>query len=174
VNPGTTSLSPRAGEILDVARSILEEEGREAMTMREIGHRMGIRAPSLYKHFPDKRSIEVGLISVGFEEWADVIGRASSRRHPLAAIARAYRRYALDHPHLYRLMTTEPLPRADLPPGLENKAAAPLLTAAGSLPRARAIWGLAHGLVMLELNGRFPEGADIDAAWRAGLRAFSA
>lgn len=166
-------LSPRAREILETARSILEEDGRGGLTMREIGHRMGIRAPSLYKHFPDKRSIEVGLISVGFEEWADVMDRASSRRHPLAAIARAYRRYALDHPHMYRLTTTEPLPRADLPPGLENKAAAPLLAAAGSLPRARAIWGFAHGLVMLELDDRFPEGADVDAAWRSGLRAFA-
>jgi hypothetical protein len=25
---------------------------------------------------------------------------------------------------------------------------------------------------MLELNGRFPPGADLDAAWEAGMRAF--
>jgi AcrR family transcriptional regulator len=166
-------LSTRAREILDTARAILEEEGRDALTMRAIGLRMGIRAPSLYKHFPDKRAIEVALIAVGFVELADVIDSATSGRRPLAALGRAYRRFALDHPHLYRLMTTQPLPRDDLPPGLEDRAAAPLLSIAGSLPRARAIWGFAHGLVMLELNGRFPAGADIDAAWREGIRAFS-
>ena len=166
-------LSTRAREILDTARAILEEEGRDALTMRAIGLRMGIRAPSLYKHFPDKRAIEVALIAVGFVELADVIDSATSGRRPLAALSRAYRRFALDHPHLYRLMTTQPLPRDDLPPGLEDRAAARLLSLAGSLPRARAIWGFAHGLVMLELNGRFPAGADIDAAWREGIRAFS-
>jgi AcrR family transcriptional regulator len=166
-------LSTRAREILDTARAILEEEGRDALTMRAIGLRMGIRAPSLYKHFPDKRAIEVALIAVGFVELADVIDSATSGRRPLAALGRAYRRFALDHPHLYRLMTTQPLPRDDLPPGLEDRAAARLLSLAGSLPRARAIWGFAHGLVMLELNGRFPAGADIDAAWREGIRAFS-
>ena len=166
-------LSTSAREILDTARGILEEEGRDALTMRAIGLRMGIRAPSLYKHFPDKRAIEVSLIAVGFVELADVIDSATSGRRPLAALGRAYRRFALDHPHLYRLMTTQPLPRDDLPPGLEDRAAAPLLSIAGSLPRARAIWGFAHGLVMLELNGRFPAGADIDAAWREGIRAFS-
>ena len=166
-------LSIRALEVLHTARAILEEEGRDALTMRAIGRRMGIRAPSLYKHFPDKRAIEVALIAVGFVELADVIDSATSGRRALAALGRAYRRFALDHPHLYRLMTTQPLPRDDLPPGLEDRAAAPLLSIAGSLPRARAIWGFAHGLVMLELNGRFPAGADIDAAWREGIRAFS-
>jgi AcrR family transcriptional regulator len=173
VTTAAVEVSPRAREILDTARAILEEGGRDALTMRAIARRMGIRAPSLYKHFPDKRAIEVALIAVGFEEWAGAIEAAEQTRRPLAALGRAYRRYALDHPHLYRLMTTQPLPRAELPPGLEDRAAAPLVSVAGSLPRARAIWGFAHGLVMLELNGRFPAGADIDSAWREGIRAFS-
>ena len=35
------------------ARWILEAEGRDALTMRRLGAEVGIRAPSLYKHFPD-------------------------------------------------------------------------------------------------------------------------
>jgi hypothetical protein len=30
---------------------------------------------------------------------------------------------------------------------------------------------MAHGLVMLELNGRFPPDADVDAAWAVGVTA---
>lgn len=30
---------------------------------------------------------------------------------------------------------------------------------------ARAAWAWAHGLVSLEIAGRFPDGADVDAAW---------
>jgi hypothetical protein len=91
---------------------------------------------------------------------------------PLPALAAAYRRFALDHPHLYRLMNTGPLPRQHLPPGLEDRAAAPLLRVAGTQARARAIWAFAHGMVMLELDHRFPPDADLDAAWRSGITAF--
>ena len=38
----------------------------------------------------------------------------------------------------------------------------------------RAAWSLAHGLTILELDGRFPPGADVDAAWVAGLGAIRA
>jgi hypothetical protein len=37
---------------------------------------------------------------------------------------------------------------------------------------ARAAWAFAHGMIMLELNERFPPGADLDAAWRAGMEGF--
>ena len=66
-------------------------------------------------------------------------------------------------------MTDRPLPRERLPVGLEYRAAAPLTQAMGSIAGARAAWALAHGLVMLEINGRFPADADIDAAWEAGI-----
>jgi hypothetical protein len=90
----------------------------------------------------------------------------------LVELAAAYRGFALEHPHLYRLMNNGPVPREQLPPGLEDRAAAPLVRAAGSQDRARAVWAFAHGMVMLELDHRFPPGADLDAAWRAGIAAF--
>jgi hypothetical protein len=85
-------------------------------------------------------------------------------------LAAVYREFALAHPHLYRLMNSGPLPRQHLPAGLEERTATPLVRAAGS--RARAVWAFAHGMVMLELDQRFPPDADLDAAWRAGIAAF--
>ena len=38
--------------------------------------------------------------------------------------------------------------------------------------RADALWAFAHGMVMLELDQRFPPDADLDAAWAAGITAF--
>jgi len=79
----------------------------------------------------------------------------------------------LFQPHLYRLMTERPLPRAALPPGIEDRAALPLHEAlGGDADLARAAWAFAHGMTNLELNGRFPENADLDAAWDRGLAAF--
>jgi Tetracyclin repressor-like, C-terminal domain len=49
-----------------------------------------------------------------------------------------------------------------------------VIAAAGGDPdRARALYAFAHGMVILELGGRFPDGADLDAAWARGLRAFA-
>ena len=60
----------RTRDILVAARQILEEHGHEDLTMRRLGAAVGIRAPSLYKHFPDKAAVEVALIEEGFMEIA--------------------------------------------------------------------------------------------------------
>jgi AcrR family transcriptional regulator len=163
--------------VVAAGRQLLEEEGLEALTMRRLAERVGIRAPSLYKHLPDKAALEAAIIATGFEEAAAAFEQAVDRAgegagDALVALAAAYRRFALEHPHLYRLMNNGPLPRAHLPPGLEGRTAAPLLRVAGSEARARAVWAFAHGMVMLELDQRFPPDADLDAAWRAGIAAF--
>jgi hypothetical protein len=48
-----------------------------------------------------------------------------------------------------------------------------MVAAQGNIDRARALWGLAHGLIALELAGRFPPDADVHAAWEAGIAAFT-
>jgi AcrR family transcriptional regulator len=169
-----TATRPRAAAIVAAAREILEEEGREALTMRRLGEAVGIRAPSLYRHFRDKAAVEVALMEVGFAEVAVAFEAAVARDgEALAAIGAAFRAFGLAHPHLYRLLTTGRLPRERLTPGVELRAAAPLLRATGGNPDlARAAWAFAHGMVILELEDRFPPGADLDAAWAAGLAAF--
>jgi len=163
--------SARRAEIVAAARDLLEQDGEAALTMRSIAARLGIRAPSLYKHFPDKEAIEVELIATGFAELGDALETAVvGSSQPVADLAAAYRSWALEHPHLYRLLTNRSLPRDRLPTGIEAKAARPLLDAVGgNLAAARAVWGLAHGLVSLQLADRFPPGADIDAAWEVGI-----
>jgi AcrR family transcriptional regulator len=169
-------LTPRARQIVAVARELLEEDGVEALTMRRLAARLGIRAPSLYKHLPNKAALEAAIIAIGFEDAAAAFDAATDNAtEPLAAFAGAYRAFALAHPHLYRLMTDQPLPRDQLPEGVEQRAAAPLLHAVGGNPaRARAAFAFAHGMVMLELTQRLPPDADPEVAWREGIAAFQA
>jgi AcrR family transcriptional regulator len=221
--------SARAEEVVAAARRLLEEEGAGALTMRRLAEQLGIKAPSLYKHLPDKAALEAAIIATGLEEAAarfeeaidsatiggagngDAVtdgsatggeagetggartggggaGRGPGSGDPatggtggdaagsgaaaISALAAAYREFALAHPHLYRLMHNGPLPRQHLPAGVEERAAAPVLRVAGSRARARALWAFAHGMVMLELDQRFPPDADLDAAWEAGITAF--
>lgn len=140
------------------------------MTMRRVADEMGIRAPSLYKHIRDKDELKSALVAQGIEDLGRSLGQAGANLQELAA---AYRRWALERPHLYELSTSGRLDRSRLPEGLEDRAAAPLWAAAGEdEDRARAIWAAAHGLAVLEISGRFPDGADIDAAWAAMVAAF--
>jgi AcrR family transcriptional regulator len=171
--PTAEQLSPRAREIVAAARELLEQEGAQGLSMRRIADRLGIRAPSLYKHLPDKQTLEAALVSEGFAEWGELAEQALGDDNALTAIGHFYRSYAQSHPHLYRLMTERALPRDKLSPGVEDRAARPVIDAVGGDPDlARAFWAFAHGMVVLELADRFPADADLDAAWDRGLRAF--
>jgi AcrR family transcriptional regulator len=171
--------SARLTEIVGAARELLESQGPGGLTMRALAEQLGMRAPSLYKHVADKDELEALLIAEALREQGaethealDDLPARSSRKTKLAALARAYRAWALSHPHLYRLVTGGVLPRERLPDGLEAWAAQPVVVAAGTEARARATWAFAHGMTILELDGRFPPGADLDAAWREGIAAF--
>jgi len=182
-------LNERQAQIAGAARALLDAEGPEALTMRRVAGVLGIKAPSLYKHLPDKAALEALVVAAGFAELAAALaaaadgaaaadkahrGDAADTAGKLTAIAGAYRAYAVAHPHLYRLMNYQPLRRDLLPGGLEARAAQPLAEAAGhDEARARALWAFAHGMVSLEIDGRFPPRADLDEAWRAGLAAFA-
>jgi AcrR family transcriptional regulator len=174
--------SPRVREAVGVARRILEREGPSGLTMRRLAEAMGIRAPSLYKHVESKEDLEALLMAEAFHEMGDELhdavaslGARQTNARALAELGRAYRRWALAHPHLYRLLTGGPLPRERLPDGLEAWTAEPLVIAVGGDPdRARAAWAFAHGMTILELDGRFPSDANLDAAWASGLEALMA
>ncbi len=170
----TETRTERLSQIVSAARALLEDGGPDAVTMRAIAERLGIRAPSLYKHIPDKADLETAIIADALAEMAAASAASiAGNPDPLAAVALTYRTWALGHPHLYRLMTANPLDRDRLPEGLEDRAAAPIVEACGGdADRARAAWAFAHGMVSLELAGRFPPGADLDAAWDAGIGAF--
>ena len=167
-------LTPRAREVVAAARLILERSGPDGLSMRAIAAELGIRAPSLYKHVADKETLEVALIADALAEIGDVFEDAvAGSDERLAAVGAAYRSWALAHPHLYRLMMDRALPRERLAPGLEDRAAATLVAAADGDPdAARAAFAFAHGMVVLELNSRFPPDADLDAAWKRGVDAF--
>jgi AcrR family transcriptional regulator len=175
--PELTARAGRPAEIVAAARRILESEGVDALTMRRLAAEVGIQAPSLYKHFSTKRAVEVALIEVGMLEFGQALHAAVAvprRGGPVPSLLDAYRKAALSNPALYRLATAGPLPRQDLTAGLEEWAGRPFFLATGDPWRAQALFGFAHGMVVLELDDRCPEGSDLGRTWRAGAAAFTA
>jgi AcrR family transcriptional regulator len=174
--PAPAPRSPRAAQIVAAAHEVLEREGPGALTMRRLADELGIQAPSLYKHFRNKAAVELALISDALWE----IGRAShdavssgAASRGVANLVAAYRDHAAAAPNLYRLATQGTLDRAALQPGLEEWAGNPWYVVTGDPAAAQALWSFAHGMVILELDGRYPEGSDLDATWAAGIAAFT-
>ena len=170
-----TVRSTRANEIVAAAREVLEKDGREALTMRRLADELGIRAPSLYKHFADKAAVESALIEAAFVEIGTALHDAVARpgrRGAVSNLLAVYRSYGVEHPNAYRLATSGPLDRAAIAPGIEDWAGEPFFIATGEAYRAQALWSFAHGMVTLEIDGRFAEGSDLDRTWRTGATAF--
>lgn len=176
--PEASARSLRLQQIVAVALAVLDDDGPDALTMRRVADDLGIRAPSLYKHVRDKADLEAALIEDQFFDLGDALHAALVRPGRQRAVARVldtYRRLTLAHPNRYRLATSGRLPRHLLPVGLEEWAGQPFFFAAGRDPhRAQALWSLAHGMVILEIDGRYPPESDLDRTWRAAAAAFAA
>jgi AcrR family transcriptional regulator len=173
--PLAAARKARVAEIVAAGRQLLEGEGRDGLTMRRVADALGIRAPSLYKHFPDKAALESAIVEDGLVDIAEASHAALHASGPgssLQRLLRVYRTYTLSHPHLYRLATEGQLARDTLAPGLEEWAGNPWYVVTGDPFLAQAVWSFAHGMVVLELDGRYPPTSDLDRTWEAGAAAF--
>jgi len=167
------TLTPRAREIVTNARRLLEEAGYEALSMRNLAQRLGIQAPALYKHFTDKREIEIIIIEEGLWESGDRnLAAIEDADDPLEAIMSSHRGWALEHPNVYRLSYGAWLDRDRVDPEAERHSGEALRRVTGNRPAiSRAIWSFVHGMIDLQLLDRFPDDSDLDAIWRTGVAA---
>ncbi len=173
--PSPPARPARAEEIVGAAGRLLEDAGPGALTMRGLADELGIQAPSLYKHFPNKAAVELALVVDALFAVGDVCHLAIHRPgagSPVTGLCAAYRAHGTAHANLYRLATSGPLARDLLPDGLEEWAGNPFFVVTGDPSRAQELWSFAHGMVVLELDGRYPPGSDLEATWRSGAAAF--
>lgn len=163
----------RVARIVDEARALLRSGGWEAVTARALADRLGVRAPSLYKHVSGLDEVRVALLVDALVEMGEALHRSTANAGTPVALAQAYRRNALADPHTYRLATSGKLPRRHLPEGLEDWAGAPFGLVTGQDPvRAQAFWAWCHGMAILEIEGRFLPQSPLDDTWAVGAAAF--
>jgi len=153
----------------------VEERGGEALSLREVARATGVSATAVYRHFPDKRALMEALASEALRRLGEAQAAAARDAAPgeaFEAVGRAYVRFALANPGLFRVAFTYPGlaigdPTSDAAASLLHDHA--LVLAGGDDARARLIglraWAFVHGLAMLMLDGRVPaDEALIDAA----------
>ncbi|MCM6772635.1 TetR/AcrR family transcriptional regulator [Nocardia sp. CDC159] len=97
-------------EILQAARDLLAHTGNaDAVSIREVSRRVGVSAPSIYRHFADKDALIEAVVAQVFENldaaMAAAIDPAASPIMRMRDQGLAYVRFALDHPEQYRIAT---------------------------------------------------------------------
>ncbi len=100
-------------EILDVAEVLLfETADADSVAIRAIGQRVGVTAPSIYRHFPDKDELIRAVCVRGFERLSVLFeARLAGVSDPIERIhvlARAYADFALGNPAQYRVLLMSP------------------------------------------------------------------
>lgn len=96
-------------DILAGATALLERTGsEEAVTLRAVARQVGISAPSIYSHFPDREAIVEAIVDDAFDDFNSAIYAAIEQTtEPLARLragCAAYLRFAAERPNRYRLL----------------------------------------------------------------------
>jgi AcrR family transcriptional regulator len=159
--------------LIEAGLAHLESGGEADISLRQLARETGVSATAVYRHFPDKRALLAALAAEGFAllgvAQREASAAAGGGAEGFAATGRAYVRFALANPALFRLTFTHA--GIGAASGLGDDEASRLLLAyarefAGAEAPALALqaWSVAHGLAMLMLDGRIkPSDATIDA-----------
>ncbi|WP_116376352.1 TetR/AcrR family transcriptional regulator [Mycobacterium sp. MFM001] len=93
-------------ELVHAAVRLLNEEGPDALQTRKVAGGAGTSTMAVYTHFGGMRALIAGVAEEGLRQFADAltVPESADPVADLVATGIAYRRYALEHPHMYRLM----------------------------------------------------------------------
>ncbi|MFE4691593.1 TetR/AcrR family transcriptional regulator [Streptomyces sp. NPDC056749] len=156
------------------AAALADEVGLGSLTMGLLAERLGVRTPSLYKHVSGVEDLNRRIAELAMGEAAEAVGVAVqgyAGRDALAAAARSFRAFVVEHPGRYAATLGQE------PSGPDD----PLASAAGRLLDAftavlrgyeiaepdvdhalRTLRSLFHGFATLQAGGGFQWSADID------------
>ncbi|WP_250000391.1 TetR/AcrR family transcriptional regulator [Actinoplanes sp. M2I2] len=172
---------PRAGldpaVITAAAAGLADEVGPANVTMGLVAERLGVRAPSLYKHIAGQADLNRRIAVLVVTEMGDALrdalqGRAG--RDALEAAARTLRAYVVEHPGRYA--STLPLnpegpddPVAVAGGRVLDSLAAVLsgydIDPADTVHAMRLLRSLFHGFAAIEAAGGFEMDTDVDRSF---------
>ncbi len=89
---------------LKAATRLVEENGHEALSLREVAEAVGVAHRSLYNHFEHREAL---LDAVATEAYTRLAARLTKARTAEEYTA-IYVRFALANPRIYALMTSRP------------------------------------------------------------------
>jgi len=167
-------------EIGAAAADLYAEHGEDGITIREIAKATGRSPMGLYRYFGDREEIIAFLRAQAFDQFSDALEHAfASGKDAFArarAVGRAYLDFALEHPDEYRLMFDMRRPDDSKYPALaaaskragetvtrhvKDLAKAGIVQPGDTAKIGASLWAAAHGVIVLYLAGRLPDGVDV-------------
>ena len=158
--------------LIEAGLKLIEERTVDEVGLREAARAVGVSATAVYRHFPDKAAFLGALAKEGLARLAsaqrsafEIAGEGASG---FSATGRAYVRFALANPGLFRLIFSS---AAKVDPkdwsGHDDEAMRMLMQNAERLAAsergsdearlfALRSWSLVHGLAVLMLDGQVP------------------
>jgi len=167
-------------ELVLSARSILDAEGMEKLSLRAVARKAGVSQTAPYRHFRDKPELLAAVAAMGFRELKAAMLDAVSISKPkgpaqeLLACGRGYVNFALTEVDVYRLIFGADVWQADQNEDLKiaaNEAYGIMESAVvGNLgdqskeasivsASALSVWSTVHGLAHLLIDGQMKERA---------------
>jgi AcrR family transcriptional regulator len=173
--------------ILQTAEALLETEGLQALSLREVARRAGVTHQAPYHHFADRESILAELVMQGFDDLAQRLAQAidlagtAGPRTALMESGSAYVGYAIEHPGVFRIMFRRELCDASRFPAAQAASArahrellrmvAVLHGGAQDAALTSTYWSMVHGLAGLIIDGPLAEHLPTLATRRSHMRA---
>lgn len=154
--------------LLDAALDLFVQRGAFDFTLRELAREAGVTHNAPYRHFAGKNELLAAIREEGFAMLATsaeaALGSETEPRARVRALGDAYVRFAIERPHHFRLMLSEPsesvkttgafdLLRKTLE---EGRRAGVVRDDLSARELALAAWALVHGLASLVVNGQVP------------------
>ncbi|OBI23176.1 TetR/AcrR family transcriptional regulator [Mycobacterium sp. E2497] len=174
-------------EMVHAAVGLLDEQGPDALQTRRVAGAAGTSTMAVYTHFGGMRGLIAEVAQEGLRQFdaALSVPRTDDPVADLFATAAAYRRYAIERPHMYRLMfgstsahginapagniltltvaeIEQHIPSfAHVVRAVQRSVQAGRITVCSGaddrtlVATAAQFWALVHGFVMLELAGHY-------------------
>jgi AcrR family transcriptional regulator len=166
-------------DIVKTAIQMLEENDAQGISLRAVAAALGVKAPSLYRYFPQKEALELAMADEALEAMAAALQRASAIQDAekrFMKTAEAYLRFARERFALYtfimdRVRETHGSAEAKRVWNLLLEAASGISGHPDDTAAAVATWSFLHGYAVLEHSGAFGASGPKGALER-GLTAF--
>lgn len=177
--------------LLSTALHMVDTEGFDAITLREITQRLGTSRSAVYRHFESKEALMKGVIEQGYAQLDELftpIFRDKSRsvEERFELMSRAYLQFAVEHPNLYRLLFGERYreEREGICDYRDETQATGLYALIGLLLEAQevgivrkadpmiqaaTIWASVHGLASLLIDGHLMMSDNLEEIYRYSL-----
>lgn len=168
--------------IIQTATKVIETDGYGNFSMRLLADKLDVKTASLYTHIESMEALIAGVGSLSLNLQRQYLTSAIEGKHrddAVLAIAGAYRRFAMEHKELYRLIMQIPIGTSDTLKEAAGIITEPIMAVLKDyhlsnerrLHWQRVLRAMMHGFISQEFYGYFSHFAvDAEESYRIAVK----